>query len=95
MLGNSSNESPRLTARKGSHIRASLPLSLRIIEPRLAPEGVAHYKYQICGAFCQAPHKIGIPLRAIGNIDTHVVALLHQFFLQVAADTIEHLELEG
>src|SRR5579875_2350680 len=56
---------------------------------------VAHHEYQIGGAFGHTAHQVGIPLRAIRNVDAHVVALLPQLPLQNPANTVEHLEFES
>ncbi len=56
---------------------------------------VTYYKHQIGRALCQAAHQVGIPLRTIRNIDAHIVALAHQFFLQVTTNTVQHLKFKG
>src|ERR1700694_2122806 len=48
---------------------------------RLAPHGIAHHKYQVSRAFGHTAHQIGVPLRTVGNVDAHLVALAHQFLL--------------
>src|SRR5260370_16703380 len=65
------------------------------IEPCPLAERVAQYKYQVIRPFGQAAHQVGIPLRAVRYINTYLVALTYEFFLQVAADTVEHFELDG
>src|SRR5947209_3415761 len=47
------------------------------------------------GAFSQPPHEIRIPVLAIRHIDAHVVAIIRQLRLKVAAHAIEHLKLES
>src|ERR1035437_9761084 len=47
------------------------------------------------GALGKAPHEVRVPFLAEGNIDAHVVAIADQLALQVAANPVEHLELEA
>ncbi len=47
------------------------------------------------GSFGEAAHEVGIPLGAEGDVDAHVEPVVDEGFLQVAADAVEHLELEG
>src|ERR1700676_5529500 len=51
------------------------------MKARLTPHGIAHHKDQVSRAFGHAAHQIGIPLRTVGNVDAHLVALAHQFLL--------------
>src|SRR5690242_10333706 len=62
---------------------------------RLTSEDVARDKHQVGRALSHPARQIGVPLRAEGDVDTDVIALPRQFFLQVAADAVEHLELEA
>src|SRR5713101_4951384 len=47
------------------------------------------------GAFGEAAHKVGVPLRAEGDVDAHAIALGGEAALKIAAYAVEHLELEG
>jgi hypothetical protein len=46
-------------------------------------------------ALGQAAHEVGIPLRAERNVDPQAISLAHQLLLEIAAHTVEHLELVG
>src|SRR5690606_2500519 len=41
-----------------------------------------------------APHEVRIPSLAEGNVDAQVPAVVDDLLLEVAADAVEHLELE-
>src|SRR6185437_16318297 len=56
---------------------------------------VAGNERHVGRTLCQAAHEIRIPLRPERNIHTHVVALPHELFLQVATHSVEHLEFES
>src|SRR5579875_3300659 len=43
----------------------------------------------------ESPHEVGPPGGAEGDVDAHAEALLDEAALKVAADAVEHLELEG
>src|SRR5277367_1783540 len=62
---------------------------------RLVFEEVFGEEENVGGAFGEAAHEVGIPLRAEGDIDTDAVALGGEATLEVAADTVEHLEFKG
>ena len=57
--------------------------------------GAAEICISRLGPFGESSHEVRIPLRAVGNIDTHMIALTHQLLLQIATNAIEHLELKG
>src|SRR5260221_1276979 len=61
----------------------------------LPAEGVAGDEDQIGRALGHATRQVGVPLCAVGNVDAHVVALLRELLLQVAADAVQHLKLEA
>src|SRR2546421_4873132 len=63
-------------------------------ECQLAFEQRLQDKERVGGSLSQAASEIWIPLVAEWNIDPHVVAVLEQLILQIAADAIEHLEFE-
>jgi len=46
-------------------------------------------------AFGEAAHEVGVPLGAEGDVDADAEALGGEFALEIAADAVEHLELEG
>src|SRR6185437_4574862 len=50
---------------------------------------------QVCRTFGEAAHEVRVPLRAEGDVNAHAPALAGEPLLQVAADAIEHLELES
>src|SRR6266566_3167387 len=62
---------------------------------KLLPYSITHHKHQVGRTFCHAPQQVRVPLRAIRNIDAHIVSLADQLFLQIAPDAVEHLELES
>jgi len=43
----------------------------------------------------EAAHEVGVPLRAEGDVDADAEALGDEGALEIAADAVEHLELEG
>ena len=53
---------------------------------------IADKKPEVGGTFGEAAHKVGIPRRAVRDIDAHAVALRRQLLLQVAADAVEQLK---
>ena len=61
----------------------------------LGSEEVARQEEDVGGAFGQPAHEVGVPLGAEGDVDADAVALADELALQVAADAVEHLELEG
>src|SRR6266542_4348597 len=67
-----------------------------------APPRADHFLDDVAGEernvgrpLCQPAHEIRIPLRAERNIDAHAVALANQRVLKIAANSVEHLELEA
>ena len=58
-------------------------------------EEVFYEEEDVGGAFGQAAHEVGVPLRAKGDVDADAVVFGGQATLQVAADAVEHLEFEG
>src|SRR6266700_6180240 len=62
---------------------------------RLLPEPIPCDEQSVRWPFRQAAHEVGIPLCAKRNVDAHAPSLAHQALLQIAADTVEHLELES
>jgi hypothetical protein len=61
----------------------------------LTLEEVFGEEEDVGGAFGEAAHEVGVPLRSEGNVDADAEALGGEFALEVAADAVEHLELEG
>src|ERR1700674_5170194 len=61
----------------------------------LVLEEVFGQEDDVGGAFGEAAHEVGVPLRAEGDIDADAVALGRETALEIAADAVEHLELEG
>src|SRR5208337_5186606 len=57
-------------------------------------EEVSRKEEHVGGTFCEATHKVGIPLRSKRNIYAHFVAVAYQVALQIAAHSIQHLKLE-
>ncbi len=58
------------------------------VRTRLGAEEVSGQEENVGRAFSQAAHKVGVPLRSKRNIDAHLVALVHQVALQIAAHSI-------
>src|SRR5690349_19536838 len=58
-------------------------------------EDRAHDKSDIGGSFAEPPHEIRKPLPAERHVNADPVALGGQRRLQVAADAVQHLELES
>src|SRR5207248_8832423 len=68
----------------------------RIADPHdLVLEEVFCEEEDVGGAFGEAAHEVGVPFRAEGDIDADAVALGGEAALEIAADAVEHLELEG
>ncbi len=61
----------------------------------LALEEVFGEEEDVCGAFGQAAHEVGIPFGAEGEIDADAEAFGDELALEVAADAVEELELKG
>src|SRR6266700_8230530 len=61
---------------------------------RFLSKQVLQDENRIGGTLRQSPHQVGIPLRAKGNVDAAVPAVLDQLQLQVATDAVQHLELK-
>jgi hypothetical protein len=64
-------------------------------EGDLALEEVLCEEEDVGGALGQAAHEVGVPLGAEWNVDADAEAFGSELSLQVAADAVEHLELEG
>src|SRR6185437_9724149 len=47
------------------------------------------------GALGEAAHEVGVPLGAEWGVDAEVVAFCYERALEVAADSVQHLELEA
>src|SRR5512138_559495 len=56
---------------------------------------VARDEGDVRGPLGEAAHEVRIPLRAEGDVDAHPPPLAHDLLLEVAADAVEHLELEA
>src|SRR5215472_13353869 len=74
--------------------RCGRPLPKARKKPSTAEE-VFGEEEDVGGAFGEAAHEVGVPLGAEGNVDADAIALGDELALQVAADAVEHLELEG
>src|SRR6185437_16348384 len=61
----------------------------------LRSEIILQQESQVCRALGQSPHEIGKPITAVRDVDANAVAILDQSALQICADAIQHLELEG
>jgi len=72
---------------------AKLPPRRAILS--LTLEEVLGEEEDVGGTFCEAAHEVGVPLRTEGNVDADAEALRGELALEVAADAVEHLELEG
>ena len=70
-------------------------VSARNAEARSALQHVLRQEDHIRRTLRQPPHEVGIPLRAERHIHPHPVAFLDQRTLQIAAHSVEHLELKG
>src|SRR5580765_837335 len=58
-------------------------------------EHAAQDEPDVRGPFAQTAHEVRVPVAAEGQIDAHAVAVRDQACLQVAADAVQHLELES
>src|SRR5450759_5700368 len=56
-------------------------------------EQVSGEKRDVRGALSETPHEIRIPPRSKWNVHPHAVAFTDQLVLEVAAHSVEHLEL--
>jgi hypothetical protein len=61
----------------------------------LISEEVLREEEDVRGALGEAAHEVGVPLGAEGDVDANAEALRGELALEVAADAVEHLELEG
>src|ERR1035438_5210068 len=59
------------------------------------PQHVLGDEEHVGGALRKPPHEVRIPFMAEGNVDTNLVSVADQLPLQVAANPVEHLELEA
>ena len=57
-------------------------------------EKVLGKEEDVCGTFGEATHEVRIPFVAEGDVDAHTVALLGEGSLEVAANSVKHLEFE-
>src|SRR5829696_974031 len=62
---------------------------------RSALHQVREEEVEVGGAFGEAAHEVGVPLGAVGEVDAEAVAFGDDLLLEVAADAVEHLELEA
>ena len=76
-------------------LRTAAALVRFIPADALVLEEVFREEEDVGGAFGEAAHEVGVPLRAEGDVDADAVALGGELALEVAADAVEHLELEG
>src|SRR5215472_4325690 len=74
--------------------RCGRPLPKARKKPSTAEE-VFGEEEDVGGAFGEATHEVGVPLGAEGDVDADAVALRDELALQIAADAVEHLKLEG
>ena len=61
----------------------------------LFSEEIRNEEPDIGRAFRQTAHEVGVPVRAKWNVDADGITFLDQLFLQIAADTVQHLKLDG
>ena len=61
----------------------------------LVLEEVFGEEEDVGGALGEAAHEVGVPLGAEGDVDADAIAFGGEAALEVAADAVEHLELEG
>ena len=61
----------------------------------LVLEEVFGEEEHVGGALGEAAHEVWVPLRAEGDVDADAVALGGEAALKVAANAVQHLELEG
>src|SRR5262249_3272145 len=61
---------------------------------RLRAQHVPGNEEHIGRTLAQPPHKIGIPFRAEGYVDPGAPAFANKLLLKIAANPVEHLELE-
>ena len=66
----------------------------RFFPDRSAAEEILRDEQHVRGTLGQAAHKVRVPLRAERDVNANAPSVLHQLFLQVAADAVQHLELE-
>jgi hypothetical protein len=65
------------------------------VELRLVFEKVFREKENVGGALGEAAHEVGVPLWTEGDVDADAVALGREAVLEIAANAVEHLKLEG
>src|ERR1700682_4642480 len=61
---------------------------------RLTPEKISNEEAEIGRPLCQAPHEVGKPIPAEGNVNSQSVAIMDKLALQISADAVEHLKFE-
>src|SRR6476469_9514686 len=71
-----------------------MAMALRVTVERLAND-VAGDEGDVGRALREPAHEIRIPLGAEGHVAADAIPFLHERFLEVAADAVEHLELEA
>src|SRR5215218_7612392 len=79
---------------------ACIPARVAPLRPESVTEGsalhqVGEEEVEVGGAFGEAAHDVGVPLGAVGEVDAEAVAFGDNLLLEVAADAVEHLELEA
>src|SRR6266478_7921514 len=60
----------------------------------LAPYHISQHEPHIGRTLGEAPHEIGVPVSAVGHVDSHAVTVSYQLLLQVAPDAVQHLKLK-
>src|SRR4051794_39704702 len=63
--------------------------------PSTFAENAAHYEADVRGAFAQTTHEVGEPFTPEWNVDADEVPFAVQPSLEIASDSIQHLELEA
>src|SRR6202165_5540646 len=81
--------------------KAKMKLTTRAGEPEppgsggpALPDEAADAQQQAGGVSRQPPHQVRIPLGSVGHVDPNAIAFPQEPVLQIAADAVEHLELE-
>src|SRR5437870_1972517 len=65
------------------------------MKAHLAPYHVSQHEPYIGRTLGQAPHEIGVPVSAVGHVDSHAVTVSYQLLLQVAPYAVQHLKLKS
>src|SRR6185369_2919290 len=66
-----------------------------MVDQVLGTKHVFCYEPGVGRALCQAAHEVGVPLGAEWDVNAYAPTFLGQAFLEVATDSVEHLEFEG